>query len=149
MAGFTNRGKAKLFQYAFQGTASPGTCYVGLYLSGTAPTADTNVKSDLAEIATGNGYTAGGYALPAGTASWDTITENDGSDLALIQAKDVAWTATGGNIPASGSGARYAALADGTISASNVLAFWDLASDRTVSTGQTLTIQNCELDLTE
>ena len=119
--------------------------------SASAPGPDTNTLSDLTEIAAGNGYTTGGYQLTPGSTDFDVHTEDDAEDRGLVQVKDVVWTASGGPIPASGNGARYAVLLDdnATIANREVLAYWDLTSDRSVSDGQTLTLQNCELRLDE
>lgn len=155
MAGFTNRGKLRLLEWGLRrlhaGGSLPTNLYVRLVTSAAAPVADTNTASELTEIATGNGYTAGGYALTPGATDFDTLTETDASDYSFIQLKDIVWTASSGPIPASGSGARYAVLTDDNVTdgSREVLAYWDLTSDRTVSDGQTLTLQNCELRLTE
>jgi len=151
MAGFTNRGKYLMLGYVFRGTTLPTNFYVALVTSAVAPTQDHNTLSQLTEIAAGNGYTTGGYQLTPGTTDFDVQTENDTSDLALVQIKDVIWTASGGSIPSSGGGARYAVLTDNnvTVGSRQIIAYWSLGSDRTVSSGQTLTLQNCELDLTE
>jgi len=151
MAGFTNRGKYLMLGYVFRGTTLPTNFYVALVTSAVVPTQDHNTLSQLTEIAAGNGYTTGGYQLTPGTTDFDVQTENDTSDLALVQIKDVIWTASGGSIPSSGGGARYAVLTDNnvTVGSRQIIAYWSLGSDRTVSSGQTLTLQNCELDLTE
>lgn len=149
-SGMTNRGKKLLLDYVFRATALPANFYVALVTSATAPTADTNTLSELTEIAAGNGYTAGGITLTKNSTDFDVLTEDDTGDKALIQIKDLVWTASGGAIPASGSGARYAVLTDynATLGSRQVLAWWDLTSDRTVSSGQPLTLQDCELDIT-
>ena len=151
MAGFTNKGKYRLLGWVFRGDTEPTNYYVALVTSATAPTADTNTLSDLTEIAAGNGYTTGGYQLTPGSSDFDMHSEDDTNDKALVQIKDVSWTASGGNLPSSGSGARYAVLTDDNATVGNreVLAYWDLGSDRTISDGQTLTLQDCELDLLE
>jgi hypothetical protein len=151
MAGWTNKGKYRALGWVFRGDTIPTNFYVALVTSATAPNADTNTLSDLTEIAAGNGYTTGGYQLTPNSTDFDTHTEDDTNDRALVQIKDVVWTASGGNIPASGNGARYAVLLDDNATVANreVLAYWDLSSDRTVSDGQTLTLQDCELRLTE
>jgi hypothetical protein len=115
------------------------------------PTQDTNLKSELTEIATGNGYSLGGIAVARNSTDFDVLTEDDTNDWALIQLKDIVWTASGGSIPASGNGARWALLTDAhaTPASREIIAYFDLVSDRTVSSGQTLTLQNCELRLTE
>ena len=151
MAGFTNRGKYLMLGYVFRGTTLPTNFYVALVTSAVVPAQDHNTLSQLTEIAAGNGYTTGGYQLTPGTTDFDVQTENDTSDLALVQIKDVIWTASGGSIPSSGGGARYAVLTDNnvTVGSRQIIAYWSLGSNRTVSSGQTLTLQNCELDLTE
>ena len=151
MAGWTNRGKYNALNYVFRNAAEATNFYVFLATSATAPTADINTKSELTEIATGNGYTAGGISLNRDATDFDVLTEDDTNDRALIQIKDLVWTASGGNLPASGNGARYAILTDDnvTLGSREVWTYFDLVSDRTVSTGQTLTIQNAELRLNE
>src|SRR5690606_19283105 len=113
--------------------------------------ADTDTLDDLDEIAAGNGYTSGGIQINRDSTDFDTWTEDDVNDRAIIQLKDLVWTASGGTLPASGNGARYAVLTDDdeTVADREVYAFWDLGSERTVSDGQTLTLQDLELRLTE
>lgn len=151
MAGWTNKGKVRVMNGFFRATNIPTNLYVALVTSATAPTADTNTFSDLTEIAAGNGYTAGGFQLNRNATDFDTLSEDDTNDRGDLQIKDVAWTASGGPIPSSGDGARYAILTDDDATQANreIIAFWDLSSDRTVSSGQTLTLQNLELRLTE
>lgn len=151
MAGWTNKGKYRALGWVFRGDTIPSNLYVALITSANAPTADTNTFGQLTEIASGNGYTTGGYQLTPNSTDFDTHTEDDANDRALVQIKDIVWTASGGNIPSSGNGARYAVLLDDNATVANreVLAYWDLSSDRTVSDGQTLTLQDCELRLTE
>jgi hypothetical protein len=150
MAGFTNRGKATIASW-FRGVALPTNFFVALVTSATAPTADINTKSELTEIASGNGYTTGGISLTKNTTDFDVLTEDDALDKAILQIKNMVWTASGGNLPASGNGARYAILTDDNATQGSrlVLAYWDLVSDRTVSVGQTLTLVDLELDLAE
>lgn len=135
----------------FRNVAEETNYYVALVTSAAAPTADTNTLSQLTEITAGNGYTSGGFQLTPGTTDFDSITENDTDDRGEVQIKDVAWTASGGAIPGSGNGARYAVLTDdnGTVGSREVYIYWDLSSDRTVSTGQTLTLQNLEIRINE
>ena len=149
-SGWTNKGKAHVLGIVFRNVAEKTNYYIALVTSATAPTADTNTLSQLTEIANGNGYTTGGYQLTPGSTDFDVLTEDDSGDKGLVQVKDVVWTASGGSIPGSGSGARYAVLIDdnGTVGSREVYAWWDLTSDRSVSTGQTLTLQDLELDIT-
>ncbi len=151
MAGWTNRGKYLLLQEFFRNPTEFTNLYIALCTSATAPTADTNTFSELTEITAGNGYTAGGIALTRNGTDFDVLTEDDATDRAYVQLRDIVWTASGGNLPSAGSGARYAALTDDNVTQGSrqVIAWWDLTSDRTVSTGQTLTLQNAELRLNE
>lgn len=146
-SGWTNKGKHYIFDQFFRNATEPSSLYVALVTSATAPTADTNTLSQLTEIAAGNGYSTGGFQLTRNSTDFDVLTENDTDDRGEVQIKDVSWTASGGSLPASGSGARYAVLTDdnGTVGSRLVLAWWDLSSDRSVSTGQTIALQNLEL----
>ncbi len=108
-----------------------------------APGPNTNLLTDLTEIATGNGYSAGGEAVARDiTTGFDSLTEDDTNDQAYLQLQNVEWTASGGSIPASGDGIRYPVLVD---DAGNVVCFWDLATFDSVSTGQKFTIQDAEI----
>lgn len=146
---WTNKGKFTILDSFFRATGTPTNFFIALVTSAAVPTADTNTLSQLTEIAAGNGYTTGGFELDRNSTDFDSLTENDTDDRAEIQIKDVAWTASGGTIPDSGNGARYAVLTDDNVTVADreVLAWWDLSSDRTVSNGQTLTLQNLELRL--
>jgi len=151
MAGWTNKGKWRVLGYSFVNQTVPTNYYVALVTSATAPTADTNTMTDLTQINTGNGYSDGGYQLTPGATDFDTHTEDDTGDRGLVQIKDVTWTASGGSIPNGGSGARYAVLTDDNATVANreIYAYWDLTSDRSVSDGQDLTLQNLELRANE
>jgi hypothetical protein len=131
MPGWTNRGKYNQLGQYYRGETKPTNLYGFLATSAAAPTADTNLKSELTEIAAGHGYTV--------------------NDRALVMLKDISWIASGGPIPASGGGARWFNLTDdnATPANRNVYHYFDLTSDRSVVDGQTLTLQNCELRLTE
>lgn len=151
MAGFTNRGKYLLLNEMFRNSTEFTNFYVVLVTSAVAPGPDTNTLADLTEIAAGNGYTSGGFQLVRNSTDFDVLTEDDTGDVGYIQIKNVAWTASGGSIPASGNGARYAVLTTDEVTVANrqVLAYWDLVSDRVVSITQTLTLIDLELRLTE
>lgn len=149
--GWTNRGLKRILDITFRQQNVPTNWYIMLFTVDDVPDADTNTVSDLTEIAAGNGYTTGGYQLTPGATDFDVLTEDDSNDLAFIQVKDVVFTASGGSIPDSGGGARYAALVDdnGTIADREVIFWWDLASDHTVGDGGTNTLRNLEARLTQ
>ena len=73
-----------------------------VYLSNTTPVATMTIKSELAEIAAGFGYTAGGVDVQ------NTVTETGG--VATVNAVDVVITAAGGSIAVF----RYAVLYNDT-----------------------------------
>lgn len=150
MAGWTNRGKKVILNTYFTAdvTDEPVAFKMALVTSAAAPTQDTNVLTDLTEIAAGNGYTAGGLSIARSAVGFDVTTEDDTNDRGLVQVADVVWTATGGTLPASGNGARYAVLLDDAATP-NIIAYFDLVSDRTVSDTQTLTLIDCELRINE
>lgn len=154
MPGWTNRGKFNMLSVTLRNTSISGGAFaVFLALAADPPTADDNIKTDVSEIATSpaNGYTAGGINVPRSAAGWDVFTEDDTTDRAFHQIVDLVWTAAGGPIPSSGAGARYACLTDqnATVGSREIWAFWDLASDRTISDTQSLTLQNCELRIND
>lgn len=146
----TNKGKYNILEWAFRKANIPTVLYLALITNATAPVADTNTFSELTEITAGNGYTAGGISVAMNATDFDVLTEDDGNDRALVQIKDEVWTASGGPIPLSGTGAYYAILTDdnGTQGSREVIASFDLTGPISISSGQTLTLQNCELRLT-
>lgn len=147
----TNRGKKRLLDGFFRNQNVPTNFYVALITSAATPDVDTNTFGELTEIANGNGYTTGGYQLSRNTTDFDVLTEDDTGNLAYVEIKDVSWTASGGTLPGSGSGARWAVLLDdnGTIANREVLAAWSLTEDRVVSSGNPLTIQGLRLTAQE
>ncbi len=151
MAGWTNKGKFEVMGQWFRTTTKPTNLYIALFTSAVAPIADTNTFSELTQIATGNGYATGGIQLSFNATDWDVWTEDDGNDRAFVQLKDITWSASSGPIPASGGGARWAVLTDdnGTEGSRLVYFYFDLVSDRQVSDGQDLTLQDCEIRLNE
>lgn len=130
--------------YAAETFAGTEVCYQG-------PGPDTNIFSDCpgAEIAAGNGYTAGGTLLNLNSTDFPGLSENDTTDIASVQIKTLAWTAAGGNLPATGNGAAFLILTDDNVTQGNreVEAWFDLGGQRTVSDGQALTTSGGELQL--
>ncbi len=147
-SGVTNKGAVHLAS-KLRNATNKTNYYVALCTSAFTPTVDTNTLSQLTEIAAGNGYTAGGFLLTPGVTDFDVLTEDDALELGFIQIKDVVWTAAGGTLPSSGSGARWAVFIDDnvTVGSREVYAWWDLTSDRSVSSGQTLTLQDLQITL--
>lgn len=96
-------------------------------LAATVNSADTTFVPGTTDLATGNGYTAGGN--PASTAS---ATQTAGVYKLLLNSP-AGWTATG-----AGFTFRYAILWDFTTS--TPVAYWDYGSSQLVSAGETITV---------
>lgn len=145
-SGTTNKGKFRKLEAYYRQTAQPASFFLVLVTSAVAPVADTNTLSELTQIAGTNGYTQNGFQLTPGATDFDVLTEDDANDRAFVQLKDIAWVASGGPIPASGAGARWAVMTDDNVTPGSreVIDWYDLVSDRSVSDGQTLTLQDAE-----
>ena len=149
MAGWTNRGKYDCLALWARGTSPATAFYMALVKS--TPDADDDTMTDLTQVATGNGYSDGGLAVNRNGTDFDVLTEDDTNDKALVQVKDIVWTASGGTLPSDGVGATYAVITDdnATVASRDVYHYGSLGGARVVSDTQTLTIQNFEIDLTE
>ena len=102
-----------------------------VYLSNAAPSASADlVKTDLAEIAAGNGYTAGGQDVA------NDYTESAG--VGTLVGTDVVITASGGTIGPF----RYVVLYNDTPTspADPLTGWWDYGSAITLNDGETFTI---------
>jgi len=145
---YTNKGALRERAIVYQGATPPTNFFIMLFTSAVTPTQDTNLVSDLTEIAAGNGYTSGGISLSRNATDFDVNTEDDALDKAITQIKDMVWTASGGNLPSSGSGALWVGLVNDTATIANreVWQFWSLGSARTVSSGQLLTVVDLRFD---
>lgn len=102
---------------------------LNIMLTNVAPVATNTVYSNLTDLSTGNGYTAGGAQ-----ATSNTYTQTAG--LATLLANSVTFTATGGSIGPF----RYAVIYNNTASGKNLIGWWDYGSSVTLTSGQTFTI---------
>lgn len=138
----TNRGAKRINYGFFPAQNIPTNFYIALVTSAVAPTRATNTFSELTEIANGQGYTTGGYSITRNTTDFDSQTEDDSGNTFTLKLKDIVWTASGGSLPASGSGASYAVMLDDNVTIANrdVLQYWSLGSAISVSSGQTITL---------
>jgi len=148
MPGITNRGKYAFLAAYFRAdvTQEPTGFSARLITNAVAPGPDTNLFSELTEITAGNGYTAGGLALNRNATDFDVLTEDDTNDRALIQTKDLVWNASGGTIPSAGNPAVDVVICDDEV-APQVIGHMSLGSSVTVSSGQSLTLQDPEFRL--
>lgn len=97
-------------------------------LSNVAPVSTNAVKSDLTEIAAGNGYAAGGVTV-------STSVQSSGGTSRVI-ATDATITAAGGSIPTS----RFVIVYNDTAANKPLVGFIDRGSSTTIEAGQTMTI---------
>lgn len=137
--------------------AVPANYFVALCTAATAPTIDTTTLGQMTEIAQGAGYSAGGKSVPLNTTAWPTIAAaanvTVGSDVTSqvkMTAADIGFVATGGALPLSGSGARYACLLTphATPASRRVWVVWDLVDAVSVSSGQELKLDDPAFYLT-
>lgn len=146
MAGFTNKGKYRLLE-TLRGVSLPTNMYVALCTSAATPSQDSDTLSEMTQIGTSTGYTSGGISLNMDTTDWSAIVEDDTNDDSELTIKDLVWTASGGTLGA----ARYAVLTDDNATEGDreIWAYYDLGSDQSASSGQTLTLSGFILKLAE
>jgi hypothetical protein len=102
-----------------------------VYLTNAAPNAATHtVKADIAEIAGGNGYTAGGIAVTV------TASSQTGGTYTLAVSVDTTITATGAVGPY-----QYAILCNDTATNKELIASWNFGSAITLADTDTHRIQ--------
>lgn len=109
-----------------------GTTHVlKVALSNTAPSATHATLSQVSELTTGGGYTAGGISVGTITGSQTSGT------FKLTGGTDPVWTGSG-----AGFTARYAILYNDTPTspADPLIGYWDYGSSVTVAAGETLTV---------
>ena len=100
-----------------------------ILLTDTAPVASNTVKSNISEIAAGNGYTAGGA-----TAAF--VSGNDTAGTYKLVLSQVSWTASGGAIAQF----RYAVLYNSTATNGNLIGWWDYGAEVNLTNGNTFTV---------
>lgn len=147
--GWTNKGAFRLMDSFFRAQNTPTNFFLALATAATTPISTINTFSELTEIANGNGYTTGGISIARNGTDFPTLTENDTNDRAELILKNEVWTASTANLPASGTGARWAVLLDDnvTVGSRHVLNWsWETAKGAvTVSVGNTITVSGFEL----
>lgn len=109
-----------------------GSDTLKVYLSNATPsTSADSIKTDLAEISAGNGYSAGGN-----TPAISSSAQSSGTYKLVLA--DTVFTASGGTIGPF----RYAVLYNDTSSSpvDPLIAWWDYGSSITLADGETFTI---------
>jgi len=102
-----------------------------VYLSNATPsTSADSIKTDLAEIGAGNGYTAGGED--------STNAYSEATGTGTMTAVDITWTASGGTIGPF----QYAILYNDTPTSpvDPLIAWWDHGSALTLNDGESFTV---------
>ena len=108
-----------------------GTSHVyRIYLTNTAPAVTNTVYNTPVDLATANGYTAGGVSV--GTV---TGTQTSGT-FKFSGASDPAWTASGGSIGPF----QYAVLYNFTSPTKPLIGWWDYTAPVTLTNGNTFTV---------
>lgn len=108
---------------------SLGSDTLRFMLTNTAPSLSNTQRTDITEIAAGNGYTANGQSV--------TVTSSaQSSGLYTLIASDVSWTAT----PSAMASFRYAVLYNDTSTNDKLIGYIDFGYSITLSAGQTFTI---------
>ena len=102
-----------------------------IFLTNDTPAVTDVQKSDLSDVANGNGYTTGGA----------TITVSSSTQTAglyeLSIASDITWTASGGTIGPF----RYVVQYDDTLAGDPLLGWWDYGSEITLVDTQPFTAE--------
>jgi hypothetical protein len=108
-----------------------GTSHIfKVYLTNTAPVAGNTVYNTPADLATANGYTAGGVSIGA-------ITGAQASGVFKFTAgTQPSWTAAGGSIGPF----EYAVLYNSTSATQPLIGWWDYGTAITLTNGNTFTV---------
>jgi len=114
-----------------------GSDTLKVYLSNAAPNVSTHTAYDgvtgttgPAEIAAGNGYTAGGNSAAVSSSAQSSGTYK------LVLADPATWTASGGTIGPF----QYAVLYNNTSAGKELIAYWNYGSAVTLQIGETFTV---------
>ncbi len=107
-----------------------GSDSLRVMLTNTAPDAATNtVKTDITDLTTGGGYTAGGAAVTI------TSSAQSGGIYSLV-GDDKVFTASGGTIGPF----RYSVLYNDTSATDALIGYWDYGSSITLQDVETFTL---------
>lgn len=110
-----------------------GTTHVlKVVLTNSAPSASNALLSDITDLSTANGYTAGGATVGTITGAQTSGT------FKLVGGTDPSWTASGGSIGPF----RYAVLYNSTPTSplKPLIGYWDYGTNLTVTSGNTFTV---------
>jgi hypothetical protein len=107
-----------------------GSDTLKVMLSNTAPVATNAIKTDVTEIAAGNGYGAGGSAATL-------VSSGQSSGTYTLKLNNVTYTASGGTIATF----RYAVLYNSTAASGNLIGWYDYGTTVSVTNGNSFQVQ--------
>src|SRR5579883_431809 len=107
-----------------------GSDTIKVMLTDVAPVATNTIKSNITEIAAGNGYSAGGTA-----AALTSSSQSGGTYKLILQ--NVTFTASGGSIAQF----RYAVLYNSTAASGNLIGWYDYGAEVNVTSGNSFQVQ--------
>ncbi|WP_315731660.1 MULTISPECIES: hypothetical protein [unclassified Bradyrhizobium] len=108
-----------------------GTTHVfKVYLTNTAPVATNTTYNTPADLATANGYTAGGASIGTVTGAQTAGT------FKFTGGTNPSWTAAGGSIGPY----QYAVLYNSTAAGTPLIGWWDYGTAITLTNGNTFTV---------
>lgn len=108
-----------------------GTTHVfKIYLTNTAPTSSNTVYNTPADLATANGYTAGGVSIGTITGAQSSGT------FSFSGSTNPSWTASGGSIGPF----EYAVLYNSSASGTPLIGWWDYGTPITLTNGNTFSV---------
>jgi hypothetical protein len=112
-----------------QGVHNLNSNTLKIMLTSVAPNAANTIKSNITEIAAGNGYTAGGAAATF-------VSGNDTAGTYKLVLSPVSWTASGGSIGPF----EWAVLYNSSTANGNLIGWWDYGTAVTLTNGNTFTV---------
>jgi hypothetical protein len=107
-----------------------GSDTLKVMLSNTAPVAGNAIKTDITEIAAGNGYSAGGVQATQ-------VSSSQSGGLYKLILNNAVFTASGGSIATF----RYAVLYNSTPANGNLIGWWDYGTTLVITSGNSFTVQ--------
>lgn len=107
-----------------------GSDTLKVMLTNVAPVVTNAIKTDITDIAAGNGYTAGGTQATL-------VSSTQTAGLYTLKLNNVTFTAAGGSIATF----RYAVLYNSTAASGNLVGFFDFGSAQTITQGNSFVVQ--------
>lgn len=145
---FTVNGLKALLEWGFMQQNEPATFYAAL-LTPDSPRGET--LGECEEIPMGNGYAAGGIAVPRSTSGFtDLLTTWNPVNHSELEIASKTFSAAGGQIPRYGFAQKIALTDDNaTVDDREVICIFDFDDPVTVTNGKILVVKNAKLWIQE